>query len=1228
MRDMTDLILGVRLYYPCSPKRLPTSFMCWIRGLTSDNPFEYLISMRITIIAAIAAFVLIAPAKSIGQQSTINPADFSKPIDQLPPSPDAWALGKFGGAAPAMSTGAVSVSLPLYEYHSTQLSLPISLSYSSNGFRVDELATRVGTGWNLVAAGVITRTIRGANDLLAERLTAPNFASHDATLLQFLKNASETDLQQWDTQPDEFSFNFNGVSGQFILDSNGSPVLLTHSNVKIATNFNNSAWDIKITDGSGIQYFFGGDAAREMTRRISAGQNCGKTYGTATPTAYYLTKILHPAGDEIDIAYTARTIDYITGISETLFASDPDNFTYSPCSGDRVVCTNLDNSNCQSWMRTNATMVQSISSTGGVTVNFKYIDRDDSNDRLLARIEVVDPATSQKIKTFKLDYQNVTASENYQNSYSVNDATLMVRPFLIQVTEQASDSTSAKKHAFYYNDIQSLPPRLSFAQDVYGFFNGQQNTCLAPRPTTPSWRRYLPGATANRSPDYQFASKGLLTRIVYPTGGEDEFEYNGIFAHGVTTTEPPQRSEQVGVTNTRPGGAGTTITHTIVVQFAQEVNLTASWSFDAENSDGALYDPNHDKAVFDFYNAASPGTWSDEYTRFQLTNVQITADHSIDEIVPLSPGTYVFSLKVLGHSTGVGQVTYSAGFPSSESADSEVGGVVVDRVTTTDPNSGTSQTKRFFYKTFPDLDQSSATIVRFPVLEQYYSVSVPCNFVSGETISFQDCGISSCHYYAAYSNSKTNLYLTGSSPVIFSTVVESFGDNFENGGIEHQFEVAPDDPGNPLVGSYILGSQQTSNAWKNGREIYTNYFRKSGNDFKSVRTQSTHYLEDSRVQSDVAAYIVNKKYEPKCQTLPPQLPSEDELNAFDCTMYNYLQRWMYPDAVTTTEFDDQGVATLVHTTITEYGNVAHAMPTRITNTGSDASIESFELSYPQDLSLTGTAEAARLALISLNNVSPVLKQRQLKNGVPTITVSTDYQMFSNNLVVPKTHYTQTGTGTTEARVDFTNYTLSGKLAEESKTGDTKQSYIWGYADMYPIAQAVNATLADVHYTSFEQNSKGYWSYSGPTTKPFSTFVPTGREYYSLSGGSITGAATSSTTYTLSFWYKGSAPTVTAGTQAGLTSRPGQDGWIFSTRTITGTSLVTISGTDLIDEVRLYPMSAQMTSYTFDPTIGMTSASDPNGVTTYYEYDTFGRLKTVRDYSGQILKNYSYKYVTE
>jgi YD repeat-containing protein len=54
----------------------------------------------------------------------------------------------------------------------------------------------------------------------------------------------------------------------------------------------------------------------------------------------------------------------------------------------------------------------------------------------------------------------------------------------------------------------------------------------------------------------------------------------------------------------------------------------------------------------------------------------------------------------------------------------------------------------------------------------------------------------------------------------------------------------------------------------------------------------------------------------------------------------------------------------------------------------------------------------------------------------------------------------------------------------------------------------------------------------------------------------------------------------------------------------------------------------ITTYTYDPLIGITSITDPRGRTMYYEYDDFNRLKWVKDHEGNILSENEYKYATQ
>ena len=51
----------------------------------------------------------------------------------------------------------------------------------------------------------------------------------------------------------------------------------------------------------------------------------------------------------------------------------------------------------------------------------------------------------------------------------------------------------------------------------------------------------------------------------------------------------------------------------------------------------------------------------------------------------------------------------------------------------------------------------------------------------------------------------------------------------------------------------------------------------------------------------------------------------------------------------------------------------------------------------------------------------------------------------------------------------------------------------------------------------------------------------------------------------------------------------------------------------------------VTTYTYDPLTGMTSETNPAGITTYYDYDDRNRLQYVRDHRQQYVARYQYRY---
>jgi YD repeat-containing protein len=51
----------------------------------------------------------------------------------------------------------------------------------------------------------------------------------------------------------------------------------------------------------------------------------------------------------------------------------------------------------------------------------------------------------------------------------------------------------------------------------------------------------------------------------------------------------------------------------------------------------------------------------------------------------------------------------------------------------------------------------------------------------------------------------------------------------------------------------------------------------------------------------------------------------------------------------------------------------------------------------------------------------------------------------------------------------------------------------------------------------------------------------------------------------------------------------------------------------------------MTTYTYDPLVGMTSSTDEKNQVTYYDYDNLMRLMSIRDKDGNIIKHIDYHY---
>ncbi|WP_175545840.1 DUF6443 domain-containing protein [Sinomicrobium oceani] len=72
--------------------------------------------------------------------------------------------------------------------------------------------------------------------------------------------------------------------------------------------------------------------------------------------------------------------------------------------------------------------------------------------------------------------------------------------------------------------------------------------------------------------------------------------------------------------------------------------------------------------------------------------------------------------------------------------------------------------------------------------------------------------------------------------------------------------------------------------------------------------------------------------------------------------------------------------------------------------------------------------------------------------------------------------------------------------------------------------------------------------------------------------------------------------------------------------------LTVSQVNAYAQKQLEASSAAMvTTYTYDPLVGVTSITDPRGVTMRYSYDDFNRLEFIRDETNSLLEQFRYHY---
>lgn len=464
-----------------------------------------------------------------GQQNitqTTNNDEYYKPYlpNINPPSPDSFSITEYGKNGSNEFEGKPSLSIPLYQYTAGNITVPIQLSYSATGVKVNDVASWTGMNWVLSAGGVINRTVKDLPDEIAQSNFNRVFVDESNLLSsttgdcspnsQFYYNLAYI-TEEKDTEVDIFNFSAVGaLSGSFYLDQNMSPVIINNDTcLKVEIPGNNLLADKQflITDTNGVKYYFGGSSSEETG--VISGSRAGLVLST---TSFYLYKIEDPKNGTILFDYDTLTDDgsessRIYKLNKSYSQKFAMNSFSSSNTGESILST------MTKTIVTNPKHLKKIKSlNNGVEVVFSSTAF--SNYNFLRRLDNITITNGTTVlKTVDFSYQ---AKMKTAGNFSSAD-----RFFLSKVEFNKNLDASNVKHEVYkmeYDSLTYLPDRLSDAQDMKGYYNGEiNNTHLIVKPLFSQ----VTGTYANRYPHFNFAKMGTLTKITYPTGGSTLFEY-------------------------------------------------------------------------------------------------------------------------------------------------------------------------------------------------------------------------------------------------------------------------------------------------------------------------------------------------------------------------------------------------------------------------------------------------------------------------------------------------------------------------------------------------------------------------------------------------------------------------------------------------------------------------------------------------------------------------------
>lgn len=490
-------------------------------------------------------------------------------------TPEASSFGKYGNTPVSLYTGTPQVSVPLYTYQGRELNLPLSLTYNASGIKVEQEASQVGLGWNLNVGGRVNRMVNGLPDDYETGSTSNAYFTIWNTpvsdkILQYVDDHLEFDSEpdaiaylefirdvndnRYDTQPDYFVFNALGYSETFVIDVAGRVAKPLNNPRMKAECFKApfstltavpsiTKWKITTDDGTVFEF-----DKKEFTRTQDDDDSEKSQYGLIKKyvSSWYLTKITSPLAKDIyEFIYDTSPLEWERPGGSSLVSRVRN--VVGPPPGVSGATQSMGQNDTRTWFT--QFNLNSIVHNGRTVVGLDYD----------TRFDIAQPNALSEITVYKNDAPDVLRTFDFVRGYFKNGSGVVpetanpkdIRLRLNKVNIKDINGVVENSYEFTYHSPNGIPALDSKAQDYYGYFNGKANTVLYPKYGTD------PAITdgADRTIDFNKAIRGTLKKIKYPTGGSTEFAFEtNMSSYTDPTVDNTSTTFEVAASLVVPGG--------------------------------------------------------------------------------------------------------------------------------------------------------------------------------------------------------------------------------------------------------------------------------------------------------------------------------------------------------------------------------------------------------------------------------------------------------------------------------------------------------------------------------------------------------------------------------------------------------------------------------------------------------------------------------------------------